>query len=602
MKWFVWQDGRRLGPLTDAEVQALVESGDVTPQHAIRREGSATWTPLGLVPELARGDNPAACPERSRREAGSHEERFDTQRRGDIPRKDGSHDAQRSYVRRHWRGDLSLPVSYWLNGAVISALLGALGLALPFVVDFSSAPRFWSAAMIALWLFALVAITWQVVGVWRSAGEHVSRGGSKLWALAARAAIILGSVQVGTLVVTQAGPQVWELAVMLTDRDPTHGYQIRLLRDASELEISGYIAFGLTERVRTELDAHPGVRVVHLNSSGGRVAEARKLRDLIAPRRLSTCTSRQCTSACVIPFLAGERRLIAPGAVVGFHQYTVAGRASRQTLLDMEKDKRYFTSRGVSPAFVARAFQPTSVLWRPTSEQMLAAGFITGYADGDETALSGMSSNEIDRLDQTLREDPMYAVLAEFEPAAYEEIAAAVKDSFRRGQSAADLRARTLPAIERVYRTRLPFTSDEAAVSFARLMFDKLTILQADPGSCLAFLSPGTSRSATSAFFSTQMQKREQEVMTAVIQSAASGTWRPPDESEVQPIRAEVTAQLVATFTPDDLEELAHLDRPGVDAARACEVSSGFYKVILSLPLEKAGPVLRDTFSRAAGQ
>ncbi len=365
MNWFVWQDGKRVGPLTDAELQALVESGEITARHAVCRQGSTTWTPLGLVTEPAR-----------RREAGSH-----------IP---DSSPAGHSYFLRHWRGDLSLPVSYWVNGSITSMLLGAVGLALPFIVDFSAAPRFWSAAMIAVWLLALLTITWQVVGVWRSAGKHASRGGAKTWALAARAAIVLGAMQLGSLVVTQAGPGIWESAVMLADRDPAHGYVIRLLRDATEIEISGYIAFGLTDHVRTELDAHPGMRVVHLNSSGGRVAEARKLRDLIAPRHLATYTSRQCTSACVIPFLAGERRLVAPGAIVGFHQYTVDGKASRQTLLDMEKDKRYFASRGVLPAFVARAFLPTSNLWRPTPDEMLAAGFITGYANGDDSALSGI--------------------------------------------------------------------------------------------------------------------------------------------------------------------------------------------------------------------
>jgi hypothetical protein len=389
--------------------------------------------------------------------------------------------------------------------------------------------------------------------------------------------------------------------VMLADHDPAHHYQLRLLPDASELEVSGFITFGLTDGVRAQLDAHPDVKFLLLNSSGGRVAEARKLRDLIAQRHLSTCTSRQCTSSCVIPFLAGERRLIAPGAIIGFHQYTVAGKASRLTLLDMEKDKAYFTSRGVSSEFVSRAFLPTSDLWRPDPEQMLAAGFITGYADEDATPLSGMAPGEIDRLDETLRHDPVYAALAEFEPEAYAAIVAAVKEGFRHGQTLADLRSRTAPIIEQVYGKRLAFASDDAAVAFARLKFDKLTILQEDPDSCLAYLSPGTNRGrAVPALISTQMQNRERDVMIAVIQSGASGQWRPPDQAEVAPIREEITARMLATFTRDDVTELAHLDRPGANAPRACEVSRGLYKVIVDLPAAKAGSIVRDMFARTA--
>lgn len=476
--------------------------------------------------------------------------------------------------------------------------MGTLGFTLPLVVDFPSRPRFWSGVMIVLWLFALAAISWQIIGVWRSAGQHVSRGGSSGWALAARAAILVGSLQVGVLVITQAAPQVWEFAVMLADRDPVHGYQIQPLRDGSEIEVSGYIAFGLTSRLAAALDANPGVTLVHLNSSGGRVAEARRLRDLIASRRLSTYTSRQCTSACVIAFLAGERRLISPDAKIGFHQYSVAGRSGVLTAADMEKDKRYFISRGVSAPFVDRAFLPTSVMWYPTPEEMLAANYVTGYAGSGEVALSGMSAGEIDRLEQTLREDPLYAAIQEVEPAAYQQIVAAVTEGFQRGQSLADLRTRTLPIVQEVYRTRLAFASDEAVVAFGRLMLDELAVLRPHPDMCLAYLSRNSGVNTDfRLLFGRDLVQREQAVIADVIRSAAGGSSRPPGQAEVEPLRAEVTGRLLRNWSPEDLEQLADVDRPGTDPDRACAVCYGFYKVIVDLPVEKAGPMLRYTFS-----
>jgi GYF domain 2 len=590
MPWFVWQDGTRVGPLTDAELRARVESGAITARHAVCRAGSTKWTPVGMVPELARvgcAAEAGPAPEITR-----HGEAADG-----ASRISDSSPVRGSYFLRHWRGDLSLPASYWVNGVLASLVLATVGVAVAAFVDFSSAPRISSAAILALWFVALLFIAWQVIGVWRSAGKHGSRGGSPLWASAARAAVVLGAVQVGTVVMTRAAPQMWEFAVMLTDHDPNHGYHLRLARDASEIEISGYIAFGLTAGVKAHLDRHPGVKIVRLTSSGGRVAEARKLRDLIALRHLSTFTSTQCTSACVIPFLAGESRVIVPGAVIGFHQYTVAGIASRYTRRDMEKDKAYFISRGVSPAFVARAFRPTSVLWRPTPEQMLAAGFITDYADGGDDTVT---LNDIDTLDEKLRHDPAYAAIAESDPAAFASIVAVAKDGFRRGQSITELRTRTSAIVEQLYAKRLASASDEAEMSFARLMLDRLAILQEDPGSCVAFLAQGNHGPAIPALISTEMQNRERDVMTAVIRSGASGQWRPPEAAEVLPIRAEVTARLLETFSREDLAELAQVDRPGANAARACEVSRGLYRVIVDLPAEKAGSMLRDMFARRA--
>jgi hypothetical protein len=585
MRWFVWRDGTRVGPLSQADLEALVQAGEVTAAHAVCREGSVTWTPLGLVPELG-GQRPDSAPaDANPAEAGSDEERAGT-------------DARSFYLARHWRGDLSLPVSYWINGTLVSLLVMALAPAIALVVDFSSAPRVWSLLLALLWVCVVAMSVWQVVGVWRSAGKHTSRGGAAGWSVAARGAIVLGAIQVAAVVATQAVPQVWEFGKLIAGRDPVSGYQIRLLRNASELEVSGYIAFGLTDRVATTLDAYPGVAVIHLNTGGGRVAEARQLRDLIASRHLSTYTSTECASACVIPFLAGERRLIAPEARVGFHQYTLAGRASAQTLADMETDKRYFASRGVSEAFVERAFRATSTLWYPTQEQMLAAGFITGHASVDDVALSGMSLNEIAKVEQTLRQEPLYAAIAEYEPDAYQRIAAAVKEGFQQGQTIAELRTRTVPVIQDIYRKRLPFASDEAVIAFARLRLDQIAVLRADPDKCVAFLFPGGSSGGDfRSALGQELVTREPAVMADVIRSAATGSWRPPVDAEVAPIQAGVFDHLRATCPPGDLEQLAHLDRPGVDPERTCRLCYVFYKAIADLPRDKAGPMLRYTFA-----
>ena len=45
-----------------------------------------------------------------------------------LPGSESTADARaRSYIVRHWRGELSLAVSYWINCVAVSAVLGIVG-------------------------------------------------------------------------------------------------------------------------------------------------------------------------------------------------------------------------------------------------------------------------------------------------------------------------------------------------------------------------------------------------------------------------------------------------------------------------------------------
>jgi hypothetical protein len=114
-----------------------------------------------------------------------------------------------SYFTRHWRGELSLPISYWLSGWLA-------GLA-SFVV-LTIAPKFGlvhgtvlAAAVLSFaWLFFITVVTWHAVGVWRSAGKHTSRGGSHGWAILARVCVPINMLYAAGVVAVLGVPQVYE--------------------------------------------------------------------------------------------------------------------------------------------------------------------------------------------------------------------------------------------------------------------------------------------------------------------------------------------------------------------------------------------------------
>ena|SRR6202034_3398622 len=97
-----------------------------------------------------------------------------------------------SYIARHWRGELSLPKSYWINGAIIGVVCRIVFTALltGLVIGASTMP--WMALLFVLVVAVnVVVVIWQIVGIWRSAGNYT---GPKVWAILARIAAALAAI------------------------------------------------------------------------------------------------------------------------------------------------------------------------------------------------------------------------------------------------------------------------------------------------------------------------------------------------------------------------------------------------------------------------
>src|SRR5215472_14505462 len=97
-----------------------------------------------------------------------------------------------NYFVRHWRGELSLGVSYWVNSFLGIIALVALAAALAVWVSQSQSNYSIAGFWIGAWTCTLAVVIWQVIGVWRAATTHVSVTGRRFWARAAQVTVILG--------------------------------------------------------------------------------------------------------------------------------------------------------------------------------------------------------------------------------------------------------------------------------------------------------------------------------------------------------------------------------------------------------------------------
>jgi hypothetical protein len=290
-----------------------------------------------------------------------------------------------NYVVRHWRGELSLPISYWINGALVSvALTLAITGALKLLPADNPQGRLVGAALVMFFVLTACVGVWQGVGIWRSSLRHVSRGGKPRWAIAARIVVAFGFIRLLSSMVHQA-PVLWEGTRLLIDRDPTPPAHFQLLDRNSVVELTGGMQFGTASALQELLDKTPTVRVVRLESIGGFISEGERIGQLITDRGLSTVTLDRCASACVLAFMGGSDRLLGPKGRLGFHQSSMGGMAAPGTDLIPDRYKQGLIDRGVSPDLVDRALTvPPSQMWYPTTEELWNAHVITRVLQDSE--------------------------------------------------------------------------------------------------------------------------------------------------------------------------------------------------------------------------
>ncbi len=282
---------------------------------------------------------------------------------------------------RHWRGELSLGVSFAVNILLLDALLwGALSTVETLTGVYGANIRLAFFAFFVVYAALPLLFAWQTVGAWRSA--HVQRT-AKPWLARGLKAALLGLVLVSAAKFPAAYAMTKEFGgiALATGQDAMP--ELTLRRYGRELNISGGIAFGLTERVREIVASHPKIKIISLDSPGGRVREARLLRNFIKANNMKTFSSEGCMSACTIAFLACSERILYKEAGLGFHKSSFSG-ASEGELNRVDRvDKAYMIRAGVDRAFADKAYSIASTdMWFPTHDELIASHYVTRLYHG----------------------------------------------------------------------------------------------------------------------------------------------------------------------------------------------------------------------------
>jgi hypothetical protein len=355
--WLVARNDQQFGPVTFAQLRNYAQDGRLARSDLLRPAGSPAWIraqdvrglfplpvppPAPTAPAVRRPADIAlsahdrvAAPQVSEAQAlrnvtadalqhaAARASDLDrSARHRSVPEPIGAARIRRkNYFARHWRGELSLPVSFWINGILAGIITLSINVGINASLDFKDdfQPGIALAAELLIWTATSIVAVWQLVGLWRSATNY--RKALKIvWGVVAKVWVVLGAAEWVLDFAVSGAPQIKELYNIYRGDEEMGSYAFRVLRDGRELEFSGGITFGAAKEFQRFLDAMGVVQVVHLNSPGGRVAEAERIGRLLEARKLSTYVVNDCLSACTHIFLSGRERLISPDGRLGFHQ------------------------------------------------------------------------------------------------------------------------------------------------------------------------------------------------------------------------------------------------------------------------------------------
>jgi hypothetical protein len=382
----------------------------------------------------------------------------------------------------------------------------------------------------------------------------------------------------------------------------TTGYVVRGIRGGSEVELFGEIHLGSAQDLRDVLTRNPNAKVLHLNSPGGAIDEARDMAAIVRARGMITTIDRGCMSACTLVFLAGKERVLATGAELGFHRSTALDMDAAEVDAIQEPDRRFMLSMGIPAAFVDHVYStPSSTIWIPTAVQLKVANAITEVSDRYRLSVDKIEPGESDDFDGMNR---IIAALKKVDPARYNQLHEHLFQQMKTGTSQAEISAAMDAELTELFTRFISHAGDEVVSDYVRIFHGTLVKLQArDADACYFTLYP---EYAPSGFNSQRVLSRADGklVSNAILKAALDGAARnAPLPSADQIAEAnDALARVLPAQHPEDMKAFEQAEKPGADHASVCKADVDMFAAMLTLPEHHQGALLRHLFAGGSAE
>lgn len=508
----------------------------------------------------------------------------------------------RNLIIRYWRGQVSLPMSYWVIGIIVSLFVVGLSKVSHFWIEEASNVAQLGISILLLYAIIIVLLVWYYVGVYRSATLHPRRGGSQEWAVIAKIMVLVGIISFSYQMYVSGIPIVngaIQIVIGVKQHPDTH---FRILNDGKDLEVMGGIEVGSEILLEEQLVQNPDLEIVHLHSSGGRILAAKRMMKLIRKYGLDTYVKTQCASACTLLFLAGNNRLLSIDGKLKFHAPSIGSASGHEITELAEELKKAYLDEGLPKWFVNEAMNtPSSSFWTPTNEELIKANVIDRVVNPEKFASSGLGKeSEItaESIESGLLTHDYMTAMKEHDPEGYKQALEIHLQGMKSGKPTEKI---TKQFVDLLYNYRVPAylasASNEALVEYWNAQVVHMEELKEQyPLACASFVFPNEipkeNRYGNEGGISPETQALESKAIAHLIR-----TYRNQHDNldkEMQQSLIQEVVEKVREQSEDYFNVIVSAKDFVNQPDLMCSASIALNKAFLSFDVDTSGQLLRS--------
>lgn len=494
----------------------------------------------------------------------------------------------KNFIQKHWDGDYSLPVSYWL---ISNVLVGAITLFSMLLIEFldnlspSLTFNFW-IILAQLILYSLILL-WSFRGTWMAASKFK---GNKIWSKIVFLVIFLGTVNTVNTVNKYYIPILKSHSEFMFGGDHLGKVSLEVLDNGNTLKIEGIFGNGSYSKINNYLKSHSDLKKIYLESKGGRLKEVSDIAKLIKSRKLSTYVETECLSFCTVVFLSGYPRYSTPNARIGFHSPSFGNlnELNKELLLDEEAINLY-KSFQLPDSFIKKIFAtPNEKMWYPSYQELVDFGVVSHVSFGGES--DSYKSLNKSSLEDTLKSMDLYKKYEEKFPGTIKKIVEIFESGKKEGLNDNQITANARSFLAKYEIKVLVNSTPSLRLEFLKLTLDQMEAsLLLGNNACFNLLNGTLNVSKTLPI---ELTQRELNLSSMALDSDPTIPKQFSDNAYQKVLKNKLPA-----FTNEELEAIAHMDEGNGDLS--CKALIKMYKSFLNLPADERDIAIYGTFKAA---
>ena len=197
-------------------------------------------------------------------------------------------------------------------------------------------------------------------------------------------------------------------------------------------------------------------------------------------------------------------------------------------------------------------------------------------------------------FDKHMQEIPIFNVIKENDPAAYEKLETILRNSIRNREPKSQIIARVQEYSASLVKKYVPRASDDAVDDYAQDLLDLIKDAKSDsPSICYDLLYPKRySQPEVLNYIEKNIDKDFLDTIALVIKTAVQNPQPPPDPKRSQELLNTLVEPITDKFG-DDLQLFAKASHNKREKKKMCTMSIEIYKRILLLKKENASMLFR---------